>query len=186
MPAVLRLSSRVVYENPWMRLTEDEVRRIDGSTGLYGVVHSPDFVLVIPFDGERYHLVEQYRYPVGARLWEFPQGSAGDPATTTPEEMARIELAEEAGLAAATLVHLGFLHESYGRTTNGFHAYYATGLTAAPAPRDHEEQDLRTGDFTLDEIWAMVDAGTMTDSTSLAAMCLLERHRSTNLAADSP
>ena len=172
------MSSRVVYENPWMSLHEDEVRRRDGSIGLYGVVHSRDFVVVVPYDGERYHLVEQYRYPVGARLWEFPQGSFAGPDPVSPEEMASIELAEETGLTASRLELLGFLHHGYGRSTNGFHAFYATGLAPGTAEREVEEQDMRTASFTLDEIWALVDAGHLTDAASLAALALLERRRS--------
>ena len=57
--------SREVYANPWMTVREDEVRRADGSDGIYGVVDKPDYALVIPLDGDRLHLVEQFRYPVG-------------------------------------------------------------------------------------------------------------------------
>jgi 8-oxo-dGDP phosphatase len=178
-PDVLRLSSRLVYENPWMSVTEDEVQRRDGSIGQYGVVHSRDFVVVIPFDGERFHLVEQYRYPVGARLWEFPQGSVAD-GDLTPRQMAEVELAEETGLRAERLVALGFLHHGYGRSTNGFHAFFATGLTPGAAAREVEEQDMRTAAFTLDELWAMVEAGRVTDAASLAAMALLERRQRTD------
>src|SRR6187551_307522 len=74
------LGSRQVYANAWMTVREDPIRRADGSTGIYGVVDKPDFALVIPLDGERMRLVEQYRYPIGMRRWEFPQGTAPDRA----------------------------------------------------------------------------------------------------------
>jgi 8-oxo-dGTP pyrophosphatase MutT (NUDIX family) len=176
------LSSRLVYENAWMSVTEDDVQRRDGSIGQYGVVHSRDFVLVIPFDGERYHLVEQFRYPVGARLWEFPQGSVPGSESLPPPELAAIELAEETGLRAGRLEHLGFLHHGYGRSTNGFHAFFATELTLGPAEREVEEQDMRSGAFTLEEMWALVHEGVMTDAASLAALALLDHRR----LADSP
>lgn len=176
-PDVRRLSTREVYSNPWMRVTEDEVMRRDGSTGLYGVVHSRDFVVVIPFDGTRFHLVEQFRYPVGARRWEFPQGSVADTEVMTPEQMAAVELAEETGLRAATLRSLGFLHAGYGRSTNGFHVFLATDLEPGPPAREVEEQDMRAAAFTLDEFWAMVASGAITDSHSLAAMALLDHAR---------
>jgi 8-oxo-dGTP pyrophosphatase MutT (NUDIX family) len=175
-PDVRTLASRLVYENPWMSVTEDEVQRRDGSIGHYGVVHSRDFVVVIPFDGERYHLVEQFRYPVGARLWEFPQGSVAGAEWLPPEDLAAMELAEETGLRAGRLERLGFLHHGYGRSTNGFHAFYATQLTAGPAQREVEEQDMRSGAFTRDELWSLVEAGVMTDAASLAAWALLD-HR---------
>jgi 8-oxo-dGTP pyrophosphatase MutT (NUDIX family) len=176
-PDVVRLSRRVVYANPWLRVTEDTVRHLDGSTGQFGVVHSNDFAVVIPFDGERYHLVEQYRYPVGGRFWEFPQGSIVDAPDAAPETVATAELAEESGLRAETLTHLGRLHYGYGRSSNAFTVFLATGLTTAPTPRDHEEQGMRTGTFTLDEIWQMVDDARITDAQTLAALALLGRAR---------
>ena len=171
------MPGRTVYENPWMRLTEDDVVLPDGSAGSYAVVHAPDFVLVIPFDGERFHLVEQYRHPVGRRLWEFPQGSVTEPAGLAPEAAAAIELAQEAGLAADRLDPLGFLHESTGRCTNGFHAFVATGLRPAAADREPEEADMRSGTFTLDGIWRLIDEGSLTDASSVAALALLARRR---------
>ena len=82
---VRRVSTREVYRNPWMALREDEIRRPDGSAGIYSVVDKPDFALVIPAEPDGFHLVEQYRYPVGGRYWEFPQGTApGGAAVTRP------------------------------------------------------------------------------------------------------
>src|SRR5690606_40202583 len=70
------LGSREVYANSWMTVREDAIRRPDGSRGIYGVVDKPDFALIIPLDERgRLHLVEQYRYPLGLRRWEFPQRS---------------------------------------------------------------------------------------------------------------
>ena len=43
-----QVSSRVVYRNRWMVVREDEVRRLDGSPGIVGVVDKPDFALVLP------------------------------------------------------------------------------------------------------------------------------------------
>ncbi len=102
-------SSREVYRNPWIRVREDAVVRDDGSTGVYGVVEKPHFGLVIPAERDGVWLVEQFRHPLGRRAWEFPQGTwaAGDGGS--PEELARAELAEETGLRAAGLRHLGHL-----------------------------------------------------------------------------
>lgn len=170
------IESRVVYENPWMSLTEDVVERRDGSRGLYAVTHSRDFALIIPFDGERFHLVEQYRYPVGRRLWEFPQGSVSEPIGLSPQDVAAIELAEEAGLQADQWDDLGYLHAGYGRSSGGFHVFLAQGLTPVPHRREVEEQDMRAGSFTREEIWALIDECLITDSHTVAALALLD-HR---------
>lgn len=61
-------STRLVYENRWMRVREDTIRCRDGSSGIYGVVEKPDFVVIVPVEDDgRLHLVEQYRYPVKGR-----------------------------------------------------------------------------------------------------------------------
>ena len=104
------LDSREVYRNAWMRVREDQVRRSDGSTGVFGVVDKPDFALVVPRDERGLWLVEQYRYPVRRRAWEFPQGSWGAGATGSAVELAAAELREETGLQADTLRHLGRLY----------------------------------------------------------------------------
>lgn len=52
MIAVETLSSKLVYTNRWMTVREDEIRRPDGSTGVYGVVDSPDIALIVPSDGD--------------------------------------------------------------------------------------------------------------------------------------
>ena len=74
-PIIEQTSTRVVYETAHMRLREDGIRRPDGSTGTYSYVEKPDFALIIPVEDGGFHLVEQYRYPVRMRCWEFPQGT---------------------------------------------------------------------------------------------------------------
>ncbi len=58
-----------------MKVREDNILRRDGSAGIYGIVEKPDFALIVPMHDGMIHLVEQYRYPVKGRFWEFPQGS---------------------------------------------------------------------------------------------------------------
>lgn len=178
-PDVRCLDSRVVYTNPWMTLTEDTVQRRDGSTGLYGVMRARDFALVIPWDGTHVHLVEQFRYPVGARLWEFPQGSVSDDRAPTPADVAAIELEEEAGLRADRWQHLGFLHAGYGRSSTGFDVFLAEDLVEVAPRREIEEQDMRSGKFTLAELWHLVHTGQMTDSHSIAALALWRHQHQT-------
>ena len=113
-PAGLRveqLSTQVAYETPYLRLREDRIRRPDGSEGIYSYLEKPDFALIIQVEDGGFHLVEQYRYPVRARSWEFPQGTYPglDPAADA-EHLAREELRQETGLTARVMRHLGHLH----------------------------------------------------------------------------
>jgi len=86
------LGSGVVYEDNWMRLRRDHIERRDGSRGTYAFIEKHDFALVIPAENDGFHLVEEYRYPIGRRTWSFPQGGWPSGETGEPEELARLEL----------------------------------------------------------------------------------------------
>lgn len=168
-----RLSTREVYRNNWMTVREDGIRRPDGSHGIYGVVDKPAYALVIPLDGDRLHLVEQYRYPLGLRRWEFPQGTAPDLAELDPLDLAARELREETGLVAGSLVDLGLLDVAPGLSSQRGRVYLATDLVEGPHQREHEEQDMRTAWFSRSDFEKLVRRGEITDAQSIAAYGLL-------------
>lgn len=173
-PDIERLDGRVVYENRWMRVREDSIRRRDGSTGIYGVIEKPDFAVIVPVaDDGRLHLVEQYRYPVGARYWELPQGSWEEAPEADPLAVARGELLEETGLAAEEIVRVGHLFQGYGYSTQGYHIFVARGLSGARSELPGEEQDLLTAAFSLPEVEQMVASGRIKDATTVAVLGLL-------------
>ena len=172
-PDIEALGSRVVYRNPWMTVREDAIRRRDGSPGIYGVIDKPDFVVVVPLHADgSLQLVQQFRYPIKARCWEFPLGTWGSPGTD-PVLIAQHELQEETGLSAATLTRAGYLHAAPGTTNQGYTIFLATGLTAATAVRDVEEQDMSSRSFSVKDFEAMVTDGSMTDATTIACFGLL-------------
>ncbi|WP_033432872.1 NUDIX domain-containing protein [Saccharothrix syringae] len=170
------LGTREVYANPWMVVREDAIGRADGTTGIYGVVDKPHYALVIPMDGERLRLVEQYRYPLGMRRWEFPQGTAPDRADLPPAALAERELREETGLRAGRLVELGLLDVAPGMSSQRGRVFLATELTEGVHEREHEEQDMRSAWFQRAEFEAMIARGEITDAQSIAAYTLLLLH----------
>jgi len=166
-------SSREAYRNPWIRVREDEFERDDGSTGLYGVVEREHFGLVLPAERDGFWLVEQFRYPVGRRAWEFPQGTWTAGSEGSAEELARAELAEETGLRAGSLRHLGRLDLAPGLSTQEFDVWLATDLIQGPTAREATEADMRSAFVAEAELRAMVRDGRFTDGPSLAAYSLL-------------
>ncbi|MGE0222679.1 MAG: NUDIX domain-containing protein [Acetobacteraceae bacterium] len=168
------ISTRVVYENRWMRVREDAIRRRDGSEGIYGVVEKPDFVVIAPLEADgRLHLVQQFRYPVGGRYWELPQGSWEGAPGSDPLAVARGELREETGLDAAEMLYAGHLFQGYGYATQGYHIFLARGLTCIEATREQEEQDLVTSPFATAEVERMISSGEIKDATTVATFGLL-------------
>jgi 8-oxo-dGTP pyrophosphatase MutT (NUDIX family) len=82
-------------------------------------------------------LLRQYRYVAGGWIWELPAGKL-EPAEP-PEDTARRELSEEAGVVATDWVNLGSLLSSPGVFAEVIHLYLARGLSASrPQPEDSE------------------------------------------------
>jgi 8-oxo-dGTP pyrophosphatase MutT (NUDIX family) len=169
---VKTLSTRTVYENPWVRVREDQIERADGSPGVYAVVEKNEGSLVVPWDGERVYLVGQVKYPVGRFFWEFPQGAI-DERDADPDETARAELVEETGFRAGRLEHLGRLFYSYGLSSQGFNLWLASELEAGEAEPEVTEIGIETRGVTRAEFDAMVRSGEIADAASLAAWELL-------------
>jgi 8-oxo-dGTP pyrophosphatase MutT (NUDIX family) len=165
--------SREVYRNPWIRVREDQVELVDGSAGVYGVIEKPHFALVLPAEDDGFWLVEQFRLPVGRRTWEFPQGTWTAGASGSPEELARAELAEETGLRAGRLRHLGHLDLAPGQSTQEFDVWLATELTPGPTAREVTEASMRHAFVAEAELQAMVRDGRFRDGPSLAAYSLM-------------
>jgi 8-oxo-dGTP pyrophosphatase MutT (NUDIX family) len=168
VPSITTLSSREVYRNHWMRLREDEILRSNGKKGIYGVVEKDESAIIIPIDGDRIWLVEQYRYTIEEQAIELPQGG-WEMAIEDPEELARGELKEETGLHAEKMIRLGQLWIAYGFTRQKQHVYLATGLTHAEKDPDDEEHDLVLRNMTIAEFERMMLEGRVRDGCTVAA-----------------
>jgi len=164
--------SSVVYENSWMRVREDKIVRRSGATGVYGVVEKDDFAVIAAMQDGRLYLVEQYRYPVEGRYWEFPQGSSkahrSDPLAT-----AKAELYEETGVVAKTIRHVGRLFEAYGYCNQAFDAYFATDLELAGAEPEAEEEGIVIRTFAVADVERMILDGVIRDGVTVATFGLL-------------
>lgn len=167
------LTTRIAYENPWTRVREDIIRRPDGSDGLYGVVERPDFVVVVPYHDGLVTLVEQYRYPVRARMWEFPMGMWEQAPGTDPAVLAAAELREETGWAAGSMLHAGEIFQGPGYCNQRGHIFLATDLTRGATDREASEQDMIARDFPLAELEAMIRSGMVREAMTISAFGLL-------------
>jgi 8-oxo-dGTP pyrophosphatase MutT (NUDIX family) len=172
-PEIRTLASSVVYSDNWTRLRRDEIERSDGSKGTYAVVERDNFALVIPAEGGGFHLVEEYRHPLGRRGWSFPQGSFPKGEDGTPEELARTELAQETGLRAARLTRLGSLAVAHGMSDQYGEHWLATELTQGEPDLEPEELGLRHEWVARAEFEAMVRDARIIDTSTLAGYALL-------------
>ena len=175
-----RLSRKVIYENDWMTVLEDDVINPGGGRNQYGHVHFRNrAVAIIPLDDDgNTWLVGQERYTLGEYSWELPMGGA--PLDENPLAAARRELKEETGLSAVQWSELMQLHTSNSITDEVGYVYVATELTEGET--DFEEtEDLAIRKLPLQEAVQMVIDGAITDAISAAALLRLHATRTSSL-----
>jgi len=165
-------SSREIYDNAWISVTEDHVTNPGGGENQYGVVHFKNIaVAVVPLDdaGNTW-LVGQERYTLGQYSWELPMGGA--PRSEQPIEAARRELKEETGLTASSWTELMRLHPSNSITDEEGIVYVATELQQGEPDFD-ETEDIEIRKLPLGDAIAMAMRGEITDAISVAALLRL-------------
>jgi 8-oxo-dGTP pyrophosphatase MutT (NUDIX family) len=165
---IATLASREVYRNRWLRVREDEILRSNGKKGIYGVVDKDDCAIILPIDQGRVWLVEQFRYTIQERALELPQGG-WEMEVEDPEQLARGELKEELGLAAAEMTYLGTQWVAYGFARQKMHVFLATGLTQTEKDPDAEEHDLEVRSVAVGEFEEMMLNGEIRDGCTLSA-----------------
>jgi 8-oxo-dGTP pyrophosphatase MutT (NUDIX family) len=166
------ISSREVYRNPWTSVREDVIERANGKRGIYGVIDKDPACIVVALDrtadGDFVYLVEQFRYTIGGRFLEFPQGG-WEQAEVDPEALARGELKEETGLSAEKMTYLTTLQIAYGVMNQKHYCFLAEGLTLGEATPDAEESDLVLHRVSVAAFEEMLLDGTIVDNCTAAA-----------------
>ncbi len=165
-------SSRTAYENPWIKVSHDEVITPKGTDGIYGTVHFKNIAIgVLPIDDEgNTWLVKQSRYTLNQYTWEIPEG--GCPYGEEPINAARRELEEEVGLKASDLTELMRMHLSNSVSDELAIIFVAKGLSAGQQALESTE-DIEYKKLTLQQAINMVLSGEITDSISVAALLRL-------------
>ncbi len=180
MPEFRRVSEALAHQGYVWHVATAEFEAPDGERFQRDIVRSPGAVGVVPlvFDAEgnaSVVLVSQYRPPYEAEVIEIPAGMR-DIAGEDTAEVARRELAEEAGLAPGSLELLIEQFPSPGMTDSVMTIYLATGCTPVPTDRQGpEEAFMEMLHVPLRDALAMIDSGEIQDSKTVSGLLLAER-----------
>lgn len=162
-------AQKLIYDNPWISLTEHQVINPAGKPGIYGKVHFKNIAIgILPLDDNfNTYLVGQYRFALGQYSWEMPEG--GGLLDINPLETAKRELLEETGLKAQSFTEIQRLHLSNSVSDELGIIYLARGLQQFEAePEDTEQLIIRKLPF--DEVYRMVCNGAITDAMTVTAV----------------
>jgi 8-oxo-dGTP pyrophosphatase MutT (NUDIX family) len=168
------LSSELIYDNPWISVTENKIIKPNGTPGIYGVAHFKNLAIgILPLDSEGYtYLVGQYRYTLNEYSWEIPEG--GGKLDVDPLETAKKELREETGFSAREWTCLGKFHTSNSVTDELGYMFLAEDLQ--PGETDFDDTEvLQLKKVHLSEALHMVLESKITDLISVATILAVSR-----------
>lgn len=171
------LSTRRLHSGRIVTLDLDTVQFPDGSTGTLEMIRHPGASAVLPFLDDpraadpRVLLISQFRHAADGYIWEIPAGrlERGE----SPEQCARRELAEETGMAAGGVEHLGSVYTTPGFTDELIHLFVAHDLTRGPTRREADEF-LELHPMRWSGVLELVASGELRDGKTLAAILLMQ------------
>ncbi len=170
------VSSRVAYQNSWIRVREDQVIRPDGGPGLYGVIEiRPSVGVVAINERDEVVLVGQWRYALNRYCWEIPRGGS-DVGESDMQAAAERELAEEAGVKAAHWQQLTLVDVGNGVTDDVQSLFLATGLSETEKHPDPQEE-IKVEWKPFAEAVHMAMDGRITEVCSVAALLMVSHLR---------
>ena len=169
------LSTKDIYENPWIKIQEHRVINPRGDESIYGKVSFKNYALgIIPIDRENnIWLVGQYRYTLNEYSWEIPMG--GGPVRKEILKEAQRELLEATGLEAAKFTQILKIHTSNSVTDEVGFVFLAENLIQKKADPQQSEKDLRVKKVKLADALAMIENAEITDSLTVAGLLMLAR-----------
>jgi ADP-ribose pyrophosphatase len=121
---------KTVWQCPWWRVDEERFTGGDGRPHVWysAVRPNPETVHILGLTPEgQVPVLRQWRYPVGAWVWELPAGIC-DVAGESLEATARRELLEETGYSAGETLHVFRGTVSPGLTNELYNAFVCLDL----------------------------------------------------------
>jgi len=166
-----KLSSKIIFKNPWWTYKQDEFEIPGGITGEYHSVYTEGSSMVIPIlDNGMIILVNQYRYLCDKESIEFPCG--GVKPGKSYEEMARCELEEETGYVSNDLSYAAEFNPFNGVTNEMCKVFIAWNLSKTKSVPD-ETEEFEILYKSKKEIDELIETNKIWDGMTIAAWGLV-------------
>src|SRR5437016_4297572 len=151
--------ARQIYKGRIVDLRVERVTLPNGTAVDLELIRHPGASAVAAIDDDgRVVLIRQYRHAAGGYIWELPAGILDAP-DEPPRACAARELAEEAGVEAGELTHLGTIFTTPGFCDERIHLFLARRLHPAAHRHEADEVISEIARLPLAEALAMVQRG---------------------------
>jgi len=173
------ISTRRIYTGRIINLDMDTVAFPNGSSGELEIIRHPGASAVVPFledprgPDPLVALIRQFRHAADGYVWEVPAGRL-DPGET-PEDCARRELEEEAGLVAGDLRRLTTIYTTPGFTDERIHLFLAQGV-APGASRPEADEFVEVHRLRWSAVLELVRRGEVVDGKTLACLLFVQAY----------
>lgn len=170
-----KLSSKIVYENRWLIVYEDQVITPAGNESIYGYMrYRCDVVYVVAIDAhQNTFLTLQQRYPTGKTNWECP---AGFIENETVESAAKRELLEETGMQADSIKIMSTVDIANGVAAIKNNVCLAKDLKKVTTKLDPVDGIIATKKVPLAKVYDMIINGEIVCSQSIAAFYMAGKY----------
>lgn len=171
-----KLSSKIVYKNPWFKIIEDKVIKPDGKPGTYSYMktNGPSVYIVALNENSQFLIVGQYRYTSGKYSWEFPAGNSDGEDLLAA---AKREFLEETGHSAHSWEMVGTFWAMNGPVNENCAVFIARELKkigddkqSFSANKMAEEGINKVRWVSFKELLHMINENRFTDGQSISAL----------------
>jgi ADP-ribose pyrophosphatase YjhB (NUDIX family) len=164
------LSTKTVYQTPWIEIKENKVVHPDGRDGIYSTVHNRDGVIVVAVDtDDKILLISAFSYAAQKWQWKLPVGGIED-----EEEIVgatQRELKEETGFTAEHFEQIGLAIPLSNVVTGRVIIVLAANLKPGnTVPADDSGTVKEQKFFTLDQIDDMILSGEIDNGNTILAI----------------
>lgn len=167
------LASEAVFDGKLLHVRRDRVRLPDGKEATREYIEHPGAVTIVAvLDSGELVMERQYRYPLRDHVLELPAGKIDK--SEEPLATAKRELLEETGYTAREWHYLATIHPLVAYSDERIFVYLARGL-ALQARKLDEGEFLEVLHMPLEELLALVRAGTITDVKTIIGVLWLEK-----------
>ncbi len=164
----IKHSSKVILENQWWKVIQDQVTRPDGQPGEYNIVETPGSITVIALaDEQDIIMIDQFRYITDVNSIEAPGGGID---SRNPLDDAKRELLEETGITAKKWTELGQIQPLNGLVRETMYLFLAQDLDLTQEKPEVGEAISKVLHMPFSEVIAKIKDGTIDDGPTIFAV----------------